>query len=433
MSQTGKIFVLAAGFLGWMFAGVQLGVTSLVMRVAAQGLMPDADEATLGQWFGWLVSALLLGGALGGYLFGWIGDRVGRKRAMALSILFYSVSAGLTYFVQSPQQLLIMRFLTGIGVGGMWPNGVALISEAWPSISRPMLAGLMGTAANVGIMMASIVSYYYFVTPEDWRWTMLAGATSAVLSVFVLICVPESPKWLAVREKRQQAAQESTASTSPLVEIFRQPLLGITLIGITLGTIPLFGGWGTANWANAWASQIGDKTPPSSTDSANNSPDDPALKARVLLARSGPGSLASLLGGVVAATIGRKFSYFLLSLCSLASAQYIFWFSEPGETSFLWGMAALGLFSGFFFGWLPFCLPEMFPTRVRSTGAGVSFNFGRIVTVIGILVAAGLLKDQFQGDYARIGRLTSWIYAFGMLAAFFIPPAAEEALADETQ
>ncbi len=157
---------------------------------------------------------------------------------------------------------------------------------------------------------------------------------------------------------------------------------------------------------------------------------DPGLKAKVLLARSAPGSLASLLGGALALLMGRRRCYFFLSLACLFCAQYMFWFSHPNEVQFLWWTGALGLFSGFFFGWLPLCLPELFPTRVRSTGAGVSFNFGRIATALGILVAAGLLKQIFHGDYALIGRLTSLIYLVGMFAIWLAPDTSEKGLED---
>ena len=93
-------------------------------------------------------------------------------------------------------------------------------------------------------------------------------------------------------------------------------------------------------------------------------------------------------------------------------------------------MAALGFFSGFFFGWLPLCLPELFPTRVRSTGAGVSFNWGRILTGIGVLVSAALLKDQFQGRYADVGKITGFVYAIGIVVILLAPVSAERDLGD---
>lgn len=452
LSYRGRLLVLAAGFSGWMLAGVQLGITSIVMRDAAKGLVGTSDEAVLGQWFGWLISSFMLGAALGGYLFGWIGDKLGRKTGMALSIACYSIAAGFAGFSTTPTQLLIGRFFVGLGVGGMWPNGIALVAEAWPNMSRPMLAGVIGTAANIGIMCFSILTCYKFVTPDDWRWTMYMSFAPVMLAGIVAVLVPESPRWLAVQRSHSKArtAQDSLAKNkSPLVEVFQYPLLRYTILGIALGTVPLFGGWGSSNWAIAWAAQIGDQqdeqtavdiraqAAPDSSASAVKAADDrqqaasdPALKARAVLARSAPGSLASLLGGAVATLVGRRRFYFFLSVACLFCSQYLFWMSHPSSPDFLWWTAALGLFSGFFFGWLPLYLPELFPTRVRSTGAGVSFNFGRIGTVFGILAAGGLLKNLFDGDYAAIGRLTSWIYAFGALIILFAPDTAGKDLTD---
>jgi MFS family permease len=429
LSQGSRILVLGAGFLGWLFAGVQLAVSSIVMREAAKDLLGAGSEEDFGLWFGWLTSGFLLGGAAGGYLFGWIGDKAGRKTAMAVSIACYSTFAGITYFVTSPWQLLLLRFAVGLGIGGMWPNGIALVSEAWPNMSRPLIAGVIGTAANVGIMLFSILTCFVHVTPDHWRWVMLLGLAPIILAALVAVLVPESPRWLALKTKTEEpAVSERTKSTSPLVEVFRPPLLRITILGIALGTIPLFGGWGSSNWANAWASQAGEQQEGSSE--AEPTKADPALKARVLLARSAPGSLASLLGGVLATVIGRRRFYFFLSVACLFCAQYMFWFSHPSDPQFLWWTGALGLFSGFFFGWLPLCLPELFPTRVRSTGAGVSFNFGRIATALGILIAAGLLHELFHGDYAQIGRLTSLIYAVGAFVILLAPDTSEKGMED---
>jgi hypothetical protein len=198
-----------------------------------------------------------------------------------------------------------------------------------------------------------------------------------------------------------------------------------------LGTVPLFGGWGNSNWANAWASQVGEQARANEAGGAAEVPSaDPGLKGRVLLARSAPGSLSSLLGGALAWLLGRRRCYFLLSAAALFCAQYMFRYSHPGDNQFLFWTAALGFFSGFYFGWLPLCLPELFPTRVRSTGAGVSFNFGRIVTAFGVLIAAELLNQFFDGDYAQIGRSTSLIYAVGMVIIWFAPDTSAKELED---
>jgi MFS transporter, SHS family, sialic acid transporter len=405
-----------------------MAITSIVMRVAAADLLPPGtEEGEIGKWFGWLVCAFLFGAASGGYLFGLVGDRVGRARAMAASICCYSIFSGLTYFATDPWTLLVLRFLTCMGIGGMWPSGIALLSEAWSGVARPVLAGIMGTAANVGICCFALLTTVVYVEQDGWRWTMLAGASPLILGLLSLAIVPESPRWLAV--SRRNDSGDAAAGRVGLAEIFTPPVLKTTLLGILLGTIPLFGGWGVSNWANAWASEAGDK--PTASASADATTDaDPTLKSKATIARSLPGSISSLLGGALAFYFGRKRTYFFLSLCALVCTQMLFRVESPQGPTFLFWMGALGFFSGFFFGWLPLCLPELFPTRVRSTGAGVSFNWGRILTGVGVLASAIALKQAFQGRYADVGQLTGLIYAVGMVAILLTPPMSDSALED---
>src|SRR5439155_25353783 len=134
----------------------------------------------------------------------------------------------------SAEQLLVLRFLSGMGVGGMWPTGVSLASEAWSSASRPAVAGLLGTAANVGLVIFNFLGYQYPVTADSWRWTLLVCATPLALGLLVLFGVPESQAWLATRGAGAGSAKSVTMAT-----VFRPPLLKTTLIGIAIGTIPL--------------------------------------------------------------------------------------------------------------------------------------------------------------------------------------------------
>ena len=441
ISKSGRYLIVIVAFLGWAFAGVHMSITSIVMRVALTDLLPaKTPEGEIGQWFGWLVCAFLLGAAAGGYMFGVIGDRFGRAKAMAASILCYSVFSGVTYFASSAETLLVLRFLTCMGVGGMWPNGIALLSEAWSNVGRPILAGVMGTAANVGILFFAIATTYRFVTAEDWRWTMVVGASPIILAILSILTVPESPRWLAIRAGTAKA----DAGKVGVVEIFKPPIRRRTIIGILLGTIPLFGGWGVSNWASAWASEVGDRpVAKASGDTAEKSADDktdepvkksdPALKSKTTIARSLTGSVTSLLGGFIAAMLGRKLSYSILCVCALVCTQFLFRVEDPASkealftifgwapSPFIFWTAALGFFSGFFFGWLPLCLPELFPTRVRSTGAGVSFNWGRILTTVGILISAAVLKTALKGQYPLVGQFTGFIYAFGLIVIFVAP------------
>jgi SHS family sialic acid transporter-like MFS transporter len=404
--------MLAAAFLGWLCAGIEMGLGPLVSRAAARDLLygPSAavttpqQEAEIGTWFAWYTAAFLLGGAVGGAVFGRLGDRAGRVRAMGWSIVCFSVFTGAGWFVRTPEQFLILRFLASLGVGGMWPAGVALVSEAWPSASRPLVAGAMGTAANVGILLIALIGRQGGIQPDDWRWAMLVGATPVVLGAVVFALVPESQRWLAER-----AANGETAPVAPLAEVFRPPLLSRTILGILLGAVPMLGTWASGKWLMPWADRV---------------VGDAASTQAVWAAGAVIGGAA---GGWFADRLGRRLSYFLISLFTLLLNGLIFHTLTPDHPAFRPAVFALGVVGTLFFGWLPLYLPELFPTRVRATGSGVSYNTGRIASAAGVL-AAGQLMFVFAGDYARVGGVTAWVYAVGMIVILFAPDTSRSDL-----
>jgi MFS family permease len=429
LSRGQCILILVVAFLGWMFAGVQMGINSIAHHPAASQLLgTTADPADVGKWSGWLVCAFLLGAAAGGYAFGWVGDRFGRAKAMAISIACYSVFSYLSAFSQSIEVFWVLRFMTCMGIGGMWPNGMALIQEAWPNTAKPILAGILGTSANVGIMLFALLCMNNDVNPESWRWTLMVGASPIVLALVCWFLVPESPKWLA---EQQQTSQADGLDQVGLGEVFSPPHLKLTLIGIVLAFVPLFGGWGVANWANYWAADYDQQaratkpvvTPkptadPGKTDAVKTASN---LKATASFNRAWPGSISSLLGGALAFLLGRRFSYALLCLLAFTCTQCLYSLPDPSDANFMFWVRSLGFFSGFFFGWLPLCLPEMFPTRIRSTGSGVSFNFGRIIVALLIIATSLALKEYFEGSYNQVGRTCGFIYLIGIAAVFMMP------------
>lgn len=368
--------------------------------------LPAHFEVSADQWLSWFIAVFLLGAALGGVLFGSLADRAGRVRAMGCSILCYSIVTALSYFATSPEQLLVLRFLACLGIGGMWPSGVALATEAWPSVSRPALAGLIGAAANVGFLILGLIMLYHPITRDSWRWVFLLGGTPALLGILVLGIVPESPRWLSEAHDRQ------TKRASPVAEVFRSPLLRWTLLGIFLGTIPLLGGWASGQRLVPWAGQVGDQQGLHQ------------LKAMTQTAQAVGAVIGSLAGGWLASRFGRRSSYFLISLGSLALSGYIFLTLTPTRPEFLWAVFGLGLVSTSFYGWLPYFLPELFPTRVRATGTGVTYNFGRILSAA-VLLSSTRLSEVFHGDIAKMGATTSLIYAMGLIVVWFIPSVTE--------
>jgi MFS family permease len=453
LSPHQRYLILAAAFLAWMFAGLELSMFVLVGRAAILDVLTaggaSTDPKVVGQWFTWYQGAIMLGAAAGGFAFGWLGDRSGRTRAMAWAVLCYSLATGASYLVGNLWIFLALRFVVGMGIGGVWPNAVSLVAEAWPNASRPFLAGLLGTAANFGFVLLGSMALVWLVTPQTWRWVPLVGAVPVLMGVWMLAMVPESPKWLASRRAREADAARPAGTPStqtsgnPLAAIFRPPLLSRTLLGILLGAIPVIGTSANGNWLVFWSDhtaeeqakkQVGAALAPGDT-SATASPApakpgaDPRKKAITQIQRSGGGIFGSLLGGWVASLVGRRLTYFLISLFAFATSTYIFGFMTPMDAHFGFFTFLLGFISVTYFGWLPLYLPELFPTAVRSTGTGVSFNSGRIIAAVVVLGASGLIT-LFHGDFARVGLWTGAVYAAGMLVILLAPSTGGKKLED---
>jgi MFS family permease len=405
LSRAARWAVLAAAFAGLVFDGFELGLMPVASNSVTKSLLATDNQEIVGKWFANFTAALMLGAAVGGSLLGNLGDRIGRARAMGVSILCYSMFAGLGAFVTSCEQMLVLRFLVGLGVGGMWPNGVALVAECWPNTSRPTVSGVLGAGINVGIVGLSILGSQYPITPDSWRWIFKLAAIPAALGVVVLVALPESPKWLAARGVEKKPAP-------PLLSLFRGELLRITLIGILLASVPLVGAWAGSKWMIPWADEVG-------REAGNN-----ALKSTTQWWWAIGATLGSFLGAPLAAVAGRRFSYFSISLGATALTWSVFKLTAPLDQSFLPTVFAQGLVATLFFGWLPLYLPELFPVHVRATGAGLSMNIGRFVTAAAVL----FIGSQFKGDYSQIGAACAFIYALGMLVIFWAPNTAGKAL-----
>jgi SHS family sialic acid transporter-like MFS transporter len=413
-----RLGVLLAAFLAWMFAGLEISLFVLVHRQMTLGLLgPETPEPIVTKWFAWFQAAFLFGAAAGGWLLGWLGDLLGRILGMAMAVGCYSFFTLVCYFASSAEQMLVFRVLACLGIGGVWPNAVALVAEAWPNASRPFLAGLLGAAANVGFVLLGVICYCFPVTDDSWRWTFLVAAAPGLIGVWLILMLPESPRWAA----------PSPTGKSPLREVLRPPLLSRTILGVTLGAIPVVGSAANANWLVPWTDHAAEQHARQS-GSPTTKP-DARSKAKTQITRSGGAIFGSLLGGVVASVLGRRVSYFFISLGALAVSTYIFSQLDPLHPQFQVFVFLLGFIGITYFGWLPLFLPELFPTRVRSTGTGISFNTGRVVAAL-VVLSAGFVLDHFSGDYARVGLWTGTIYAVGMVVIWFVPRRAGGRLED---
>jgi MFS transporter, SHS family, sialic acid transporter len=404
---------LLAAFLGWMFDGMEMGIFPLVAGPALKemgavaGLVGGDLDNFKNYWMGIVTAAFLLGAAAGGLLFGWLGDKIGRVRAMTWSIIFYSGFTGLCYFAGNPELLAFLRFLAALGMGGEWALGVALVMESWPENRRPILAGAIGASANIGYVIIAVIGITFPITDTSWRWVMLVGAAPAALTFLIRLFVPESEKW-------EQSVK--TAHQSPVREIFSPWLRKRTLLAIAFASIALIVTWGVVQWIPLWAdSMIGNK--------------DPVRKATVQIWSAGGAVIGSLLAPILGGILGRRVTFFLLCATSLISCQWLFHGVHGFGIYFLVVTGFVGMTTASFYGWLPLYLPELFPTRARATGQGLAFNAGRILAAVGALQMANLI-GFFGGDYAKAGSTIAFTYLLGMALIWLAPETRNRPLPD---
>jgi MFS family permease len=317
---------------------------------------------------------------------------------MTWSILCYSLFTGLCYFAKEPWQLGALRFVASLGMGGEWALGVALVMEIWPETRRPLMAGLIGAAANLGYALIAILALRFHITQQSWRWVMIVGATPAALSFVVRLFVPESKKWQASVQK---------AVSHPIREIFAPALRRRTLLAIAFASIPLIVTWGIVQWIPVWADQM-------------TAGKQPAIKAWMQLLSASGAVLGSLVAPLVGGICGRRPTYFGMCLLSLLVCTVLFNSFAEVTAGFCVMVAMAGFATAAFYGWLPLYLPELFPTRVRATGQGLAFNFGRILAALGAW-QMGSLMAFFDKSYSKAGATIVLIYVLGMIIIWFAP------------
>ena len=401
---------LAAALLGWLFDGLEMGIFPLVARPALQQMQAAAGiagEQFVQGWMGKITALFLLGAAAGGLSFGWLGDRVGRVRAMTWSILTYSLFSGLAWFAQTPEQLGALRFLGALGMGGEWALGVALVMEVWPENRRPWLAAAIGAAANLGYAAIAALAMTKPITQDSWRWVMLVGAVPALLTLLIRLFVPESEKW-------QHAVEHYRPK--PVREIFSAQLRPRTLLAIGCASVALIGTWGVVQWIPLWADAMTHGT-------------QPLVKAQAQFWQAIGATIGSFVAPLLGLRWGRRPVYFSLCAASLGMCAVLFRGFTEFSGAFLFAVCLTGICTASFYGWLPQYLPELFPTRVRATAQGLAFNFGRILAAVGVW-QMGSLMHFFGGSYPRAGATISLIYLLGMALILQAPETRGRPLPD---
>ena len=391
----------AAAWLGWLFDGLDMHLYTLVATpFVAELLAVDRKDPAVGEHASWIQASFLVGWALGGGFFGRLGDRLGRSRALVLTILTYALFTGLSFFAQTWWHLLIFRFLAALGIGGEWAVGAALLSETWPRNWRPWLAAVLQSAVNLGVMLASFSVFVLAGFPP--RTVFLIGVAPALLVLWVRRHVPETDGWHA-------AKAQSRDNEPGILDLFRGNVRRITWLTLLVCAFSLSGHWAFMFWCSQHLRNLPDLAAWSDAQRSQF-----VSEAMTLV------MVASIVGNFLAAAVARWLGYRLtiVLLCVSYFLSLLITFGVPRDhTSTLYWLAAVGACSGVF-ALFTMYLPPLFPTLLRTTGAGFCYNIGRLAAAAGT-VAFGLFTQV--GDYRQALMYAGFLFLPAAVLGLFLP------------
>ncbi|MGE0756189.1 MAG: MFS transporter [Pirellulaceae bacterium] len=393
--------VLLIACLGWVFDVFEGQIFVASMRDAMPALLgTTVDDPQVTKWSDWSFASFALGGALGGVVFGVISDRIGRTRTMILTILFYSVFTCVTAFAQAAWQMVVLRFFVAMGVGGEWAVASAMVAEVMPSRSRPVMGSIFHASSVFGSLLAAAAGAYIVGNPalgaNAWRWGFALGALPALLTVWVRWQLREPEAWVAARQRTSETAGPPAAGR--LADLFAGEHLRNTLVGVGLASIGLVTFWGVhiygkdALLRQAQQQALVDSGVPATAAQADKvqayAAHRPAIKRAEMLCmvyNTIGGGLGLVLFGSISNRLGRKGAFIFYHVFAFAMVVLLYQHLIPGNFPPMWMAVALPLFGFFTLGMhagYAVYFPELYPTRLRGTGAGFCFNMGRVATAV---------------------------------------------------
>jgi MFS family permease len=414
--------VIAAAWAGWGFDVFDALLFNFVAPNCVPTLLhlplgsPEARAATV-FWTGAITSILLVGWAAGGVLFGWVGDRIGRKRALFVTIGIYAVGTAMCALATDIWQLVAFRTLASLGIGGEWGVGAALVAESVPESRRVEAGVILQTSSPLGIALASAVNYqiagvWLAGQPQSsWRYVFLAGLAPILLALFVRIFIRESEHWVA--------PSKDVKRPSPR-ELFRPDVWRLTLSGFLAAVTAVVTWWA----CNAFIPLLGGTLASEHAAHMGLSPEAGRLLVEAWKSRaSNAFNFGGLLGAFAAIPLAKLFgrrqmfiAYFLYSALTLFATFGLD--IEPQTRLTMLSLAGAGIYG--VFGTFPFYLPELFPSRLRAMGAGFCYNIGRVFAAAGPVVV-GSVSAAAGGSSAVIIHTLFWLGIVPLAAAIAAP------------
>jgi MFS family permease len=392
--------VLAVASAGWAFDAFEGQLFNLT-RDQMLGDILGGDKDGIERWKDWMLTVFLVGGTAGGILFGSLADRIGRKPTMALTILFYSVFSGLTFFATELWEVAVLRFLVALGVGGEWAVAAALVAEVFPAAARANASSIFHATSVIGTWLAALAG---LAVGAEWRYAYLVGVAPALLVLWVRVTIHEPERW-----KRTEAEGRPRGSFRELFgdpRWARRAVFGVLLAAVGLGTF-----WGVIVAGQDLTKYV----------LARNgvTGDEAAQKAKFAygIVQAAGGGLGLLAFGPLAERLGRRRAFALMHVLAAAIVPVVCFVPQTYWQMLLvlpvFGFLTLSIHAGY-----AVYFPELFPDHLRATGAGVCFNGGRLLAAP-ILWISGWLKGQV--DLPVAVTILGGLFLLGLVLVWLLP------------
>jgi MFS family permease len=380
--------------VGTAFAGIISTLMSVYLPVVVRELLGYKTDTELNNISAYINSVFILGGSLGGFITGIISDKAGRKPAVILSILFYSVSAILTGFMKTWEAVVICRAFSGFGLGGIIVAGTTLMVEEWPSKTKAIFIGILSIAIPVGIFSAGVID----LVAGSWRQGFLVGILPLAIGILSIWILRESGKWKMDRERIKPQAQNSSQ------KITRQYSLDLFRGSLIFGTM-LIGIWAFLSWVPTWIQEL---MPGQDTQQE---------RGISMMLLGGGGLIGGFFSGWLLNRIGARKSLLIFFIVSILLSFLLFRTNHEMSTMLYIEILVIALVFGASQGVLSVYIPNLFPVTIRGTATGICFNTGRLCTAAAVLFVGVLVDDL--GGYGNSLMIFSLVFVIGLIITYY--------------